>query len=254
MLGIVKAASGRRAEAIVLLERALTLPEWMGRYGDAHFFLAGELDRAGRGEEALEHYREAVRLEPGSVPRRLALATALWARGRLDEAAEAFRACVEREGGTGARARARLSRGQILRALGRNPEAVGEFRSAAAEDPGLVDAWFNLAVSLVEQGSLEEALVAYREVLRVAPGDLATLLNLAEILFQTRHREEAGSRFAEVEALVPGSAEAFFARGRQHEISGDRAGALLAYREAAGAPPAVPGFRDSLQRLLGKEP
>jgi tetratricopeptide (TPR) repeat protein len=48
--------------------------------------LANVLDESGRGDEAIAHYREAIRLDPAHVLARINLAVALARMGRLDEA------------------------------------------------------------------------------------------------------------------------------------------------------------------------
>jgi tetratricopeptide (TPR) repeat protein len=61
----------------------------------AHYNLALYLDRDGRGEEAVEHYREALRIRPGDFDARWNLGNTLMRQQRFDEAAEQFRRILE---------------------------------------------------------------------------------------------------------------------------------------------------------------
>jgi type II protein arginine methyltransferase len=72
----------RLAEAEALLQR---LPPKFAARSD-HQLLSGHLQRArGRAQEAMGHFRQALAVEPGSIPARLALASLLFSLGRRKE-------------------------------------------------------------------------------------------------------------------------------------------------------------------------
>jgi tetratricopeptide (TPR) repeat protein len=75
--------TGRHAEAIEHYEEALRIdPDFM----DAHFNLALALEQAGRLPEAIGHYEQAAKLKPDSINARDRLAMAYADAGRFDEA------------------------------------------------------------------------------------------------------------------------------------------------------------------------
>jgi len=61
--------------------------------------MANLLDEIGRGEEAIAHYREAIRLDPTHVLARINLAVTLARESRLDEAVAELEAVLRLEPG-----------------------------------------------------------------------------------------------------------------------------------------------------------
>ncbi|HVW22220.1 MAG TPA: tetratricopeptide repeat protein [Opitutaceae bacterium] len=113
-LGTLYLEQGRAADAERCLERALAIkPD-----ADAHYNLANVLLAEGRLEEALPHYREALRLKPAYPEACDNLGTALARLGRLEEAAAEYREALRLKPDY---PRARSNLRVVLRALGRGP-------------------------------------------------------------------------------------------------------------------------------------
>jgi hypothetical protein len=89
--------------------------------------------------------------------------------GRIDEAIEHLRRAVELDPGLG---RARNDLGMALDLQGRTDEALAEYREAVLRAPDLAEAHHNLAGLLAARGQLAEALEEYRRALAIQP-DLA---------------------------------------------------------------------------------
>lgn len=98
-----------------------------------------------RCEDALRHYREALRLRPGE-------------------------------------AMAHNNAGMLLIALGRVEEGQAELRAAIASNPRYVDAYLNLAALLVRQNRSGEAVALYRQALAVSPDHPLAHLGLGQTL------------------------------------------------------------------------
>ena len=64
------------------------------RYADAHKNLAAALHAAGSSEEAIRHYRDAVRLSPDFAEAYFDLANVLAVSGRFEESVAALRATL----------------------------------------------------------------------------------------------------------------------------------------------------------------
>lgn len=102
-------------------------------------------------------------------------------------------------------ARCLLNRGMALQLIGRHDEAIAAFRRSLAADPGLPEAWNNLAVALSDrsrpegdaardrqqplsrhdapdEAAIEEAITAFREALRLRPAYGQAAANLARLL------------------------------------------------------------------------
>jgi tetratricopeptide (TPR) repeat protein len=109
-----------------------------------HDSLGAVLAKDGRIDEALEQYREAVRIRPEFTAGQYNVGVALTRLGRIDEAVPAFEAAVE-------------------------------------QDPDFLKAHFNLAVCHAQLNQAGPAIEHFREVLRIDPGNPEAEANLRRI-------------------------------------------------------------------------
>jgi len=138
--------------------------------------LGSELKDAGRLDEAITHYREAIRLKPDCQPAYCNMGTALTLRGEYAEAVDSF-------------ARALLLKpdddithyhvGYCLLRLGGTAEAVKHFRQAAALTPTDARRRQDIAAMLAGYGEVEEATGYYREAMQLKPDWPEPVNNLA---------------------------------------------------------------------------
>ena len=113
-------------------------------------------------EEALSHFREAVKLDPKLAVAQVNLGRALKQQGKLDEAERHYRLALARDP---ALAAAHNSLGSLLGARGRTTEAARHFRAALKAEPDNAEAHNNLGLALRMTGDREEALVHFRAAL-----------------------------------------------------------------------------------------
>lgn len=99
--------------------------------------LAGLLVEEGKLDEAIEHFREAARLQPNFAYMHYNLGAALLKRGETSEAINCFREAVRLNPGF---ARAHYTWGLALKEQGRPEEASKHFEVATDLDPALSDA------------------------------------------------------------------------------------------------------------------
>ncbi len=126
--GYVLLHLGRPAEALPFLEETVgILPRW-----DAHETLGLALARLGRFEEAENHLREALRLEPGSPGVATNLGSLMLDRGRAADAVGWLERAVELAPGD---ARARAALGEAYARLGRYAAAEAQLAEALRIDP-----------------------------------------------------------------------------------------------------------------------
>ncbi|HZN54386.1 MAG TPA: tetratricopeptide repeat protein [Candidatus Polarisedimenticolaceae bacterium] len=147
-----------------------------GGSATAHVNLGAALEGAGRDDEALGHYEEALKLDPGSRPAHNRIAGLLARRGRLDEAADHYLDVLRR---IPSDPETLSNYGIVLARQGRLPDAIDTFRAALAagpENPASVHT--NLGNALLLSGKRVEAIAEYREALRLDPTDEETRENL----------------------------------------------------------------------------
>ncbi|QXE86212.1 tetratricopeptide repeat protein [Geomonas nitrogeniifigens] len=158
------------------------------------------LDGAGRQEEAIERYREAIALHPDFVA-------------------------------------PHYNMGNSLYTLGRHAEAVDCYRRALAVDPNLAQGWHNLALALKEQGELEAALHALKRAVSVAPDYLEARHNLGELYHALGDLDLAQATFRGILAADPGYLPSWNALGIALQVQERLEEAAQCYRRALALNP-----------------
>jgi len=168
---------------------------WMARVN-----LGQLLSSEGRTEEAIEQYREALRIRPEYDKAHNNLGLALQARGDRDGAIEHFREALR----INPRSVSALSNlGLALLAEGETEEAIDRFMDALTIRPVAPELHTNLAVALARVGRMDEAVLVLRQALRLAPTDPETHFRLGVLLMQMERKEEAARSFEETLRLDP---------------------------------------------------
>jgi tetratricopeptide (TPR) repeat protein len=149
--------------SITLFEHALQVTS---RNFLAHSALANALADTGRLDEAILHYAEALRIEPGCAEAHNNLGTVLIAKGKVDE-------------------------------------AILHYTEALRIRPGYADAHYNLAGALTAKGKLDEAMEHYCEMLRSKPDHAGAHAELAVILKRRGRTVEAIEHYQQALRLKP---------------------------------------------------
>ena len=160
--------------------------EFYMEWGDA-------LQRAGRSEESVAAYREALAKRPGSAMLWGRLAMPLRALGKSQEPLEAMRKSLEADPG---QPEAWYNLGLLQSDLGDKPGAMDSFRRSIALDPEFAESRTSLGAVLAETGQAREAEAELREALRIRPALPAAHAHLAYMLANRGDLEEAVWHFA----------------------------------------------------------
>jgi serine/threonine-protein kinase len=144
-----------------------------------HLGVALKECRPPQAEEAIRFLTAAVALRPTSPGARLNLASALEQKGRLDEAAAAFRQAIALKPDY-AVAHGRL--GFVLLEQGRLDEATAAARRAIDLEPALASHHYFLGIALSRKGQLGEAAAAYRRAIDLKPDFAEAHCNLGCVL------------------------------------------------------------------------
>jgi protein O-mannosyl-transferase len=178
----------------------------------AHLNLGVALDRSGRMEEAIGHYREAIRLKP-------------------------------RDSG------AYANLGYAAFRMGNVAEAIGLYQEAISRDPLYGAPYSNLGIALWQSGQRKEALRAFETALRLNPDQPEVHSNLGNILNAEGRYDEAQIHLQEALRLRPDYVEAHANLGFSLEQTGRTDGAIWHYQEALRLNPSIRKLRDTLERL-----
>lgn len=169
---------GQSEEAMTHYRKALRIRPFAPK---AHNNLGLILAEQGRGDEAIQHYLHALRVKPDYAEAHNNLGAELLQQDDLDGAVAHC--------GEAARLRpefvmARKNLALALALQGRNEEAIGQYREALRVQPRDAGARYNLGVLLSRQGRIEEATREYRTALEIQPDDARTRQALDEALAQ----------------------------------------------------------------------
>jgi tetratricopeptide (TPR) repeat protein len=182
-LGNALKKQGRTAEAIEHYLQALRInPD----YEKAHNNLGNALKKQGRTAEAIEHYLQALRIKPNFEEAHNNLGTALDKQGRTAEAIEhylqALRINPDYE-------KAHNNLGLALDKQGRTAEAIEHYLQALRINPDCVDVHNNLAIALFRKGNIGGAIAHFRKALQINPNHIYAKNNLKKALMMQQQKQ-----------------------------------------------------------------
>ncbi len=159
--------------------------------------------RAGRGAEALDHYRAAVELEPVSAEAHTTYGLMLLQSGRVGEAEAHLRKAVEISPRHPA---ARMNLAQWLAHQGAHEAAAEIVESVVADEPRRHWAWERLGELKARLRRFGEAAAHFRKALELQPNDPSILFKVAQASFDDGDPAEARRVLTLAAALAPGNA------------------------------------------------
>jgi tetratricopeptide (TPR) repeat protein len=175
-LGVILLNENHTEEAIAHFRAAIRLEPYFDR-AVANIGLA-YLDE-GKIEAAMTNLLRAVQLAPDNPYAHYGLARAFDAQNKLDEAIPHYLAAVKLNPDL---PEAQASLGAVLVAQGKPQEAEAHFETALLANPNMWEAEFQYGNALLIQGKLLEAEARYREAARLNPQLAYAELNLAVVL------------------------------------------------------------------------
>jgi tetratricopeptide (TPR) repeat protein len=152
-----------------------------------HHILGGALNEQGRTEEAIAHYREALRIDPHYLDAHNNLGNILAKQGRVDEAVSLYLEALKIHPDS---VETPYNMGNVLLTLGRIDEAIGYYMEAIRKKPNYVDAYNNLGLALYRKGDIEGAVARFQEALRINPDYVHARTNLNKLLMDPKKNTE----------------------------------------------------------------
>jgi tetratricopeptide (TPR) repeat protein len=162
-LGLLSHQSGKSAEGIELIQRAISLN---GNVAALHSNLGNVFKEQNRLAEAVACHRRAVELKPDFAEAHNNLGNALKEQGNVTDAIASYRTSVHLKPNY---AEAFRNLGNALKDQGDFAEAVACNERAVELNPNFAEAHVNLGNALKEQGKFDEAIAAYRKALELKP-------------------------------------------------------------------------------------
>lgn len=165
----------------------------------AHYNLGKTVGSRGNLTEAIEHYRQALVIDPGYAKAHNNLGNALFARGELAEAIEHYRQALKVDP---AHAKAHYNLGAALAKGGNLAEATEHFHQAVRIDPDYGKAHHTLGVVLARRGDLEEAIGHFRQAVRIQPDSAEAHQSLGQALALQGNRDEAVQHYQQALSIL----------------------------------------------------
>ncbi len=139
-------------------------------------------------------------------------------------------------------ARDRLNYGLALLRAGKVPEGIAEFEKVAKQDPSIPHTWFNLGIALKQDSRYEEAIAKFETMAALVPDEPVTRFNLGTLYKLTGKPDRALASFEEAARLAPELAgphyqlwNAYRAAGRTEDAARELALFRLRRAEQEGA-------------------
>ena len=205
--GLALHRAGRGQEALRLFEQALKAEP---NFHLAHFYRAFVLRDLRRPDEALASIDKAISLQSDHVDAWNMRSAVLWELKRLDEALASIDKVVALNPGA---PQGWSNRCAVLHRMKQLDEALVSADRAVQLDASHADAWKNRAIVLKDSKRLVEALASIDKALSLQPGNADSWNNRGLVLLHRKRQEEALASFDRAVALKPNLADAWYNRG-----------------------------------------
>jgi len=180
-------------------------------------------------DDAIQSFQEAVRVRPQFDRAQYYLGLALARRGRVDEAINAYQKALEINPAESA---VLSSLANALMAKGRFDQAAARLRAAIRLHPDVAALHSNLGLALSYGGQSDEAIREYQQSLKLNPDSAEAHGDLGMILFKKGLLDEARTQFEEVVRLSPNDAAARATLGTALREQGRLDDAIKEFEEA----------------------
>jgi tetratricopeptide (TPR) repeat protein len=196
----------------------------------AHYNLADALFKQGRVEEAIQHLRSALEIQPDSAEAHVNLGIALVKQGDLDGAIAHFQRCAEIQPNL---VKPHYNMGNALFRLGRLDEAIVQYRKTLEIEPDNVEALNNLGNALAMKGAYNEAIAQYQKALTLRPNYTDAHSDLGRVLVRLGRLDEGVAQFREAVAIKPDDPVLLKDLGKSLLMKNDFAGAMACFEKTA---------------------
>jgi len=151
-----------------------------------HNNLGAALHTEGKNQEAISHYKMAIKHTPVFYIAHNNLGIALDAEGKNEEAISHYKMAIKLKP---THAESYNNLGTTLFADRKTEEAISHFKMAIELKPGYAEAHYNLGYALLQKGEMKEAVHHFRETVKLRPDFVAARNHLELALLQSQKLE-----------------------------------------------------------------
>ena len=221
--------AGRTDQAIAAYREALALAPDLATLAEAHNNLAIALRETGQLEAAVAAYRRTLELKPNFAGAWNNLGNVLIQTKQFDGAIEALQRAIAINPNL---VEAHNNLGGALRKQGRLDEAIAAYRQAISLRADFAVAHSNLGKALLDQGKAGDAVAALERAVQLQPPSAEALCDLAYALAAAERASDAADACRKAQALEPNFIRAFNNLGIALTKLGRHQEAIAAYRRA----------------------
>jgi tetratricopeptide (TPR) repeat protein len=145
-------------------------------------------DSLGRYQDAIEDYKQAIRIRPDYAEAHYNLGVASGELGRWQDAAEAYKQAIRIKPN---HAKAHYNLGVAYEGLGRYQDAAESYKQAIRIKPDYADAYLNLGVAYYKLGRYQNAVEPYKQAIRIKPDFVMAHYNLGVAYLVTGDKNSA---------------------------------------------------------------
>jgi len=155
-------------------------------HAEADYIRGIALVAEGKNEEAISHYKMAIKLNPDFALAHNNLGNALLAEQKTEEAISHYKMAIKIKPDY---AKAYSNLGNALSTERKIEEAISHYKMAIKLNPDFADAYNNLGGALFNAKMTEEAIDYFKEAIRIRPGFSAAQKNLEAALLRSEEVE-----------------------------------------------------------------
>ena len=196
---------------------------------DAWFYAGACYGELGLHQEALQAYKQAIRLKPDDAEAHCGLGWAYGELGLHQEALQAHKQAIRLKPDF---AEAHYNLGAAYGNLGLYQEAIQAYKEAIRLKPDFAEAHLNLGSTYGKLGLYQEALQACKQAIKLEPDDAMAHSNLGNAYLNLGLHQEALRAHKQAIRLKPDFAEAHYNLGNAYLNLGLYQEAIQAYKQA----------------------
>jgi FKBP-type peptidyl-prolyl cis-trans isomerase 2 len=163
-----------------------------GPSANAHFTLGSMIEEKGFLEEAIQHYLDAIEIDPDFVDAYFKLGVLYQITDRYDEAMSNYRKVLQLKAD---HMEAIINLGNVLRIKGEVDDAISYFHQALAIKPDYASTYNNLGAVFRDKGDLGNAIMHYKKALELDNTFAEAYNNLGIALQEKAQFEESEQSF-----------------------------------------------------------
>jgi tetratricopeptide (TPR) repeat protein len=180
-----------------------------------------------RWQEAIEAFKETIRIKPDCVGAYMNLGIAYFRLGRYEEAIEAYKQAIRIKSDL---AWAYSSLGSVYLKLNRYQDAVDACKRAIRIKPDFAEAHCNLGLAYSNLSRWEESIEAYKQAIKINPDFAEAYTQLGFAYENIGHNQEAIETYKQAIKINLDDANTHYNLGVVYLIVGDKDSALEEYK------------------------